>query len=166
MIAVGHTSLGVLIGIGASQAFGSSQLAAVTIAFVAGLASHYIADFIPHGHYNFVASKINKKSLLKLCLDLAVPIAVFSLLLSHDSKLLTIVLFSVLGAQLPDITEGLQDIKLIRPNNFLKKHRHLHYMVFHSKGQNLLPKNGKVLSAYDLWQAGVVCIAIVAAISI
>ena len=71
MIAIGHTSVGVIVGTAAYQLLPDtiSLPWQVIITGTAGIASHYLMDLMPHGHYNMNLSQPSRKQILKLVAD-------------------------------------------------------------------------------------------------
>src|SRR3989344_7004364 len=77
MVSFGHTAIGVVIGISAEKYFVQGNLITglITTGGI-GVLSHYIADFIPHGH--FAMPKGFKKGILKIIIfDLFLSIVLF-----------------------------------------------------------------------------------------
>lgn len=158
MVSFGHTAVGVIVGVTAEKYLGQGNLVTglITTSGI-GILSHYIADFIPHGH--FIMSKGFKKGILKIIIfDLFLSIALFLgiiYLKQGLSSTFLYVLFSIGGAQLPDVFGGLVEIKAIKAKGLLKTEYAIHEaMHWHGTGNKAL-----LLSILDLWQLAIVLIA-------
>lgn len=158
MVSFGHTAVGVIVGVTAEKYFGQGNLITglITTGGI-GILSHYIADFIPHGH--FAMSKGFKKGILKIIIfDLFLSIALFlgTIYLKEGlSSTFLYVLFGIGGAQLPDVLGGLVAIKAIKAKGLLKIEIAIHEGVhWHGQGSKAL-----LLSIMDVWQLIVILIA-------
>ncbi len=151
MVAVGHTAVGVIVGVTAYQFLGqggivTGLLAAGTI----GVASHYLGDFIPHGH--FVKPDKLKKVLLPIIIfDLLLPIILFlGLLYLKDgfSQRMLYIMFGIGGTQLPDVLDGLLFIGFIKNKGLIKAENDFHQgLHWHGTGDKTL-----LLGLRDIWQ--------------
>ena len=159
MVAIGHTAVGVLAGFAAYQIFGQGDLAAgLVVAGGVGIVSHYITDFIPHGH--FVKPKKLKPVLpLIIVFDLFLPIFLLLLWMFLKDGLsvkLFYVLAGIIGSQLPDALDGLIFINLIKFKGFAKAEYDFHQgLHWHGKDEKTL-----LLGFYDLWQILTILIAL------
>ena len=158
MVSFGHTAIGVVIGISAEKYFVQGNLITglITTGGI-GVLSHYIADFIPHGH--FAMPKGFKKGILKIIIfDLFLSIVLFlgAIYLKEGvSSTFLYVLFGIGGSQLPDVLGGLVEIKAIKAKGLLKVENAIHEgMHWHGHGNKTL-----LLSLLDVWQLIVVLIA-------
>ena len=133
MVSFGHTAIGVVIGISAEKYFVQGNLITglITTGGI-GVLSHYIADFIPHGH--FAMPKGFKKGILKIIIfDLFLSIALFLgiiYLKTGISSTFLYVLFGIGGSQLPDVLGGLVAIKAIKAKGLLKVENAIHIIGF------------------------------------
>ena len=159
MVAFGHTAVGVIVGVTAYQFLGQGDLVSgLIIAGTAGVVSHYIADFIPHGHY--VRGNQVKKYLLPIIIfDVFLPIilllAVFYLRNGFNEKFFYIV-FGIGGAQLPDVLDGLIYTNKIKVKGLVKIENNFHQgLHWHGKGSKAL-----LLGFRDLWQVLLIFIAL------
>jgi hypothetical protein len=168
MIAVGHTSVGVLVGLA-----GSTLLPAeaplwllVVITGVAGVASHYVMDLVPHGHYQFDGKTPSRRSVILLSLDLGLPIIIIAIILLAKFGLgpaSWLVAAGVAGAQAPDIFDGLLDKGLIPAGRLATKESTIHYRThWHNPTDptKATPQGGIPLGLADMWQGLVAAIAL------
>lgn len=159
MIALGHTSVGVIVGVTAYNFLGQGNLAGgLIIAGSAGMISHYLMDAIPHGH--FTIAKNYKRSILPIIIfDLLLPIIFFleAIYLNNGVGVKFLyVLFAIGGAQLPDVIAGLIYIKIIKDKGLLNIEDNLHG-VLHWKGKN---SQVLLLGWLDIWQLLVILSAL------
>lgn len=158
MIAFGHTAVGVIVGVTSYKFLGHGNLATGLITTgAAGIVSHYIMDAIPHGHFRI--SNNYKKDII--------PIIIFDVFLSiflflgeiyikkGVSEIFLYTLFGIGGSQLPDIIEGLIEVKIIKSKGLLKMENDFHLSV-HWKGNTSKPL---LLGIRDIWQLLVVLLA-------
>lgn len=160
MVAFGHSSVGTLVGITAYQAFGNSDIALglISTGFL-GWLSHYLADFIPHGHFFRSMKNYERKIIWVIMFDLLLPI-ILLLSLAHFSgkgpiEILYLV-FGIGGAQLPDVLDGLKRIDLLPKLKILKIENDFHMGThWHGKEEQAL-----LISFRDIWQIAVLILAI------
>jgi hypothetical protein len=149
MIASGHTAAGTTIGlIVLSQT--QDPLKGVVFGCLFGLIFHYLADFIPHGHY--LTHKQFGQPNLTLIIDLLGTFFIFySLTLLKFGLGVTslTILAAIGGSQLPDVIEGLLYFKKIPKVGLIRWENNLHQKFFHWHGyhENALPWSWK-----DIWQ--------------
>lgn len=159
MVASGHTAAGVIIGITAYHFLGQGDLISnLVLSGSAGVVSHYILDFIPHGH--FISPKQFKSRIGQIIIfDVLLPVILFLggiYLISGFSERLFFVLFAVGGALLPDVLDGLIYTKVIKPNRILQIENNFHQILhWHGTGSNTL-----LLGIRDIWQALMVLTAL------
>ncbi len=159
MVAVGHTALGVIVGVTAYQFLGQGDLVTgLLVTGTAGVVSHYLGDFIPHGH--FVKPEKLKKVLLPIILfDLFLPIILMLGLIYFKegfSQKLLYIMFGIGGAQLPDILDGLIFTGILKRRGLLKIENKFHQgLHWHGRDTKTL-----LLGARDLWQVLMVAIAL------
>jgi len=169
MIAFGHSSTGVIVGVGAvavAQSGASPSLVWLLPATVAiGVASHYLCDAIPHGHYHFSSTHPTTKQLALFALDFFGVVILFGVIALHKFGLgagLWLIAAGVLGAQLPDIYEAFVDLRILPTNKFSEAHRHWHWAILHwhhLRGPRLT-KDTRALGWWDIWQVGVFGLAL------
>lgn len=159
MIATGHTAVGVIAGITAYSFLGQGDLVSgLVIAGVCGAVSHYVVDFIPHGHF-FAADKLKAHLGQIIIFDLFLPITLFlgGIYFKHGlSALLLYTMFGIGGAQLPDVLDGLIYTKVIRAKGLLKVENSFHQAThWHGTGSKTL-----LLGLRDVWQILVILAAV------
>ena len=166
MIAVGHTSVGTLIGIGASSLAPEVPLPAVVLLTgVVGWLSHYAMDLVPHGHYPFNQTSLTTKQKLTFLVDFGLPLVVLAIWLLAEfgfGRQSWLVGAGVMGAQLPDILMGLRS-KRVLPRNFWQFESYWHSRThWHNpkEAARATPEGGRQLGWSDLWQAAVAVLAI------
>lgn len=168
MIAAGHTAVGVIVGAATYQILGQAphqmvqgqgDLATGLIAAgIAGVVSHYLTDFIPHGH--FVKPDKLKKVLLPIIIfDLLLPIFLFlglTYLKSGFNERLLYIMFGIGGAQLPDVLDGLFFINILKDKGLTKIENNFHQgLHWHGRDAATL-----LLGFRDIWQVLTAIIAI------
>ena len=167
MIAFGHSSTGVIVGVGAvSLAQSGASLAWLLPAtLVVGIISHYLCDAIPHGHYHMSFTNASRKQLAIFLLDLFGVVVLFGGIALHKFGLgagLWLIAAGVLGAQLPDMYEAFVDMGALPKNRFSEAHRHWHWDIlhWHSHRGPRLTKDVRALGWWDLWQVAVFGLAL------
>jgi hypothetical protein len=160
MIAFGHTSVGSLVGLAGYSYFGQTDpVLGLTLTAGAGLVSHYIADFIPHGHFFKGTEHFAQNVIPVLFFDLALSLALFTFLAFRKFGFdlpFWYVLVGIAGAQLPDVLDGLIYTKFIPKLGLIKTENNFHQAThWHGKGNKTL-----LLGLRDVWQLSVVLIAI------
>lgn len=151
MVAVGHTAVGTIIGVTTYNFLNQGDLASGLIATgILGVVSHYITDFIPHGH--FVKPDKLKKYLTPIIIfDVLLPIFLILeviFLKEGFSPKFFYIMFGIGGVQLPDVLDGLIYTKLIKPDWLLKVENNFHQSLhWHGTGSKTL-----LLGIRDLWQ--------------
>ncbi len=159
MIALGHTAIGTIIGISTYNLVGQGDLTSgLIIAGAAGVVSHYITDFIPHGHFVRL-DKLKNYLMPIIAFDLLLPIILLlsGLYLKNGfTDQFFYILFGIGGAQLPDIFDGLIFINFIVNKGLAKKEYDFHQgLHWHGKDSKTL-----LLGALDIWQLGMVFVAL------
>src|SRR5258708_19696354 len=141
MVAFGHTAVGALVGLGVYNYIGSSDpVLGLAAAAGSGIVSHYVADFIPHGHF-FSHKDFKRKVIWAILFDFLLSVVILSgsvWLAEGFSLKFWYILFSIGGAQLPDILDGWYYLKVI-PNKGIFKtensfHRSMHWHGIFKKG--------------------------------
>lgn len=166
MIGFGHTSTGILIGVGATRVLpeNTSSPIQILIVILLGIVSHYLADFIPHGHYVIDPKKPSRKSLIIFALDtfgtavILLGIALYKYGLALNFWL---IFFAILGAQLPDIWQGIKALVTIKNNAFVRFETHMHNNIahWHNPPHSPIPGGGRPWAWTDAWQ---ICILLIA----
>lgn len=158
MVAFGHTAVGVITGLAVYQFTPDTNPAiGLVAAGSAGVISHYITDFIPHGHF-FKFGEFKNKIIYAIIFDLLFSLILF-LSLSYYKFGLSLpfwyILFAIGGAQLPDVIDSLRytgTLKLGGPFEWEAKfHVSTHW---HGKFHKAL-----LIGKRDLWQVIVVLLA-------
>ncbi|MBI2338326.1 hypothetical protein HYU95_04045 [Candidatus Daviesbacteria bacterium] len=151
MVAVGHTAVGVIVGVVAYNSLGHGNLVSgLAIAGAAGIVSHYLTDFIPHGHF-FKPDQFRKYIVPVIIFDLLLPIALLlgiTYLKNGFSWKMLYIIFGIGGSQLPDVIEGLIFTGMIKAKSLLKLEYNLHIKLhWHGDGSRAL-----LLGLRDIWQ--------------
>lgn len=159
MVATGHTAVGVIVGVTAYHFLGDGNLiTGLAVAGTAGIALHYLADFIPHGHF-FMPKDFKKYIVPVLVLDVILPIALFLggvYLKNGLTEKFLYVLFSIGGSQIPDVLDGLIYTAKLKRGNLLKTENDFHQELhWHGRGLKTL-----LLGFRDIWQVLVIFIAL------
>lgn len=151
MVAFGHTAIGATVGVLAYNSLGSNDpLTGIVVVGTAGFISHFIADFIPHGH--LVNARYLKQKLgLILIGDVFLSIFLF-LTTSYfidGFSLRFFYIFIGIGASLfPDVLDVLMNIgKLPRKGILAFEHDIQDLAHWHGVGVKGLP-----LGWYDIIQ--------------
>lgn len=169
MIALGHTGSGVLVGLVGVSALTEIPVPlplALMIVLLSGIAAHYIGDWLPHGHYRFDPSHPSKTSIMKLGIDLLLPLILVLLLSVSKFGLgweFGIIVAALAGVHLPDVFENLIDLKLLPNTAAAKEHRRFHYDRLHwhnDRDHSDLPNGARVLSWIDTYQLALLALAI------
>lgn len=173
MIAIGHTSVGVILGVAVAEVAPENLplIVAVLGTGALGVASHYAMDLVPHGHYDMNLTKPSKGEPLKLVVDLVIPIGLVGLFLLINygfGPMTWLVGAGVAGAQLPDVLMGLHRRHLLPKWAWLQRES-----AFHSNTHWHNPKDpakatnegGRRLGLSDIWQAGVIVVALLMLLS-
>lgn len=159
MVAIGHTGVGVIVGITAFEFLGNNNLASgLIITGAAGIISHYLMDFIPHGHF-FGPGKFKKYILPVIIFDVFLPIALILggiYLKNGFSEKLLYIMFGIGGSQLPDIVDGLIYSGKIKTNSLLRIENSFHEaMHWHGRDTHTL-----LIGLRDVWQLVVILAAV------
>lgn len=158
-MAFGHTGVGTLVGLYGYHAFqGQSPAVGLAATAAAGVVSHYLTDFIPHGH--FIKFKdFRKKIGLEIVFNLFASIALIQFLVFYQDRFgleFWYVLFGIGGAQLPDVLDGLIYINVLPKKGLLKAENALHTLThWHGAHEKGLPWGSR-----DLWQIAVFLLAL------
>ena len=155
MVAWSHSAVGATVGLITYQKFAQTNpILGLVITPLAGMASHYIADFIPHGHF-VKASQIKKYLIPILIFDVFLSVALFLgviYLKEGVSLKFLYILFGIGGSLLPDVIAGLSAYKKHHKNLVIKIeeeiHGATHWHGYHDKSL--------MLGVYDVWQLTVV----------
>ena len=159
MIAWGHTAVGASVGLISYQHFAQTDpILGLAIAPFLGIISHYITDFIPHGHY-VKAKNVKKYHLPILTFDVFLSVATFSYLayLKHGFGLESwYIVAGIGGALLPDVVDGLVGYGNKPKNPLLKIEHHFHWVTLHWHG---VGDKGLMLNWRDIWQLATVLVS-------
>ena len=170
MIAVGHTSVGIVLGVATTEILHPSILPLpleIVAVGAAGLASHYLMDLVPHGHYNFNQQGLTQRQKLTFGLDFILPICLVGIYLLTNfgfGRISWLVGAGILGAQLPDLLMGLRSKKLLPDWSWLSSESHLHSQThWHNPTNpaNATQEGGRKLAISDLWQVAMCILALV-----
>ncbi len=166
MIGFGHTSVGVIVAIAVQQSMPQAPLWAQLLSvFVLALASHYLMDIIPHGHYAYDSKHPFGRQAVALWLDLvgfATTVMVLTWWQYGWGTQLLLVAVGIIGAQLTDVwdwvivTNGWVPLKGV-----VLKHRRLHQRThWHSHVDSMGKSVARSLTWWDLWQVAAALLAI------
>lgn len=166
MIALGHTSTGVIIGLGVAAATPAIPFwLSAGLAFIFGVASHYAFDWLPHGHYHMRFKNIGLGMFLTGLLDF-LGVILLMLGLSWVSfgigPTFWLVAIGILGAQAPDLWEIAGQLGLVPQWRWVRAHRHFHHKILHWHSHPVAPhvRFARPLYKSDVWQLAFAFIAI------
>lgn len=169
MIAAGHTSMGVIVGLSAAT-FLPAELPLwqlVLLSGALGIASHYLMDVVPHGHYDFESRHPSPTESRRLALDLVIPIAILAVVLLLKFGLgpaSWLVGAAVTGAQIPDVFDGLLASGRIPRWRWALAEKRFHLGThWHNPvdAARATAQGGRRLGPSDVWQALVGLLALV-----
>lgn len=163
MIAFGHTAIGAGVGL-STTILTQDPIIGCLIAMSAGVISHYIADFIPHGHLFGINTKNYKSKIAQaIFFDLFFSLILFVGITYLKFNLTTqfwFILFGIIGAQLPDALDGLIYLKFLQNKGFLRLENNFHQLLhWHGRGDKGLKWE---FIKRDFWQVGVVFALLIA----
>lgn len=150
MVSFGHTSTGSVVGLLVYNLIPDRPIEGLLLAAVIGVISHYVFDFIPHGHW-FAHKDYKKKVFNVIIFDLLLFFLIFAGLAYYRLGLTTpflYILFGIGGAQLPDVLDGLIYINVVKKKGFFKIENDFHQAT-HWHGS--LSKN-LIWGKRDIWQ--------------
>lgn len=161
MISIGHTAAGYIVGT-TVVSITNDPVFGLTAGVLAGLASHYFLDFLPHGHFGKEAeyTKISTTTMF-IYLDVFGGGFLFAYLTYLKFGLsinALIVLLSIFAAILPDIVSAVDKVffGLKLRQSFLKSEHRFHTSThWHGLGKKTL-----LLSFLDIWQVALIIFAI------
>lgn len=165
MIATGHNGVGALIGlsiVSLEETFPNSGPMVFLLSLISGIVFHYLADIIPHGHV--FGSEIRKKLREILIYDLFgsfLIIAIVSYSSFGFSNPFWVIMFAILGSQLPDVLGALEYLGKIPVNGVLKLEYFLHQNIAHWHGTG---EKGLPWRWFDIWQIALYATSIIAVI--
>lgn len=159
MIAFGHSAVGVIVGVTTYEFLGQDGLASgLIITGSIGIISHYLADFIPHGHF-FKPNEYKKNILPVIIFDLLLPIILLLGIIYGRyglSEKLLYIMFGIGASQLPDVIDGLVYIKILKAKGLIKIENNFHQALhWHGKGSKAL-----LLGLRDTWQLLIILFAL------
>jgi hypothetical protein len=169
MVAFGHTAVGTLVGLGVYHYLGTSQPeVGVIVAGGAGIISHYVTDFIPHGHFfkhRDFKRLVKWDILFNFCLSVLFFAGVAFSQVEFGWKF-WYVLFGIGGAQLPDILDGFYYLEVLPHSGLFKIensfHQNTHWHGIFKHGKLV---DGQPLRKSDFWQLAVFIIAFLVLVS-
>ena len=159
MVALGHTAVGVIVGVTAYHFLGQGDLVTgLVITGASGIVFHYLGDFIPHGHF-VKPEKLKKVLLLIILFDLFLPIILLlgmTYLKEGFNQKLLYIMFGIGGSQLPDVLDGLIFTGVLRSRGLFKIENKFH------QGLHCYGREAKtfLLGVRDLWQVAMIIIAL------
>lgn len=166
MIAIGHTSIGAVIGMAVASATPGLPLSArLLIVALTAIISHYICDWIPHGHYHVRWHQMSLKTFVLALIDLGL----FSSVLLYLAWLhfglgatFLIVMLGMTAAMLPDFFEGSVRIGLIPQWRWVRAHHYFHIkkMHWHSKPLSQIIRLPRPIQMTDMWLLGLFAVAV------
>lgn len=161
MIAFGHTAIGTAVGL-YTTTITSDPITGSLTALGVGIASHYVADFIPHGHLFGINTKNYKTKIVQAILfDLFLSLIIFTVFAYLKFELnntFLFILFGIAGSQLPDVLDGLIYLKFLPKKGFFKAENNFHQFL-HWHGREEKSLKWEFLKR-DWWQVGVIIIII------
>ena len=159
MVAFGHTAIGTITGITAFEILKESNpLIGIPIALGAGIVSHYLTDFIPHGHF-FQYHEYKNKVKYAIIFDFAFSVFLFTLipfLQQGINQRLIYIISGIAGSQLPDILDGLIHTKFLKPKGLINLEYKFHQLMhWHGNLEKAL-----LWGKRDLWQVLIIVLAL------
>lgn len=159
MVATGHTAVGVIVGVTAYHFFSQGDLATgLVLTGAAGVAFHYLSDFIPHGHF-FMPKDFKKYIVPVIILDVILPAILFLggvYLKNGLGEKFLYVMFGIGGSQIPDVLDGLIYTAKLKRGNLLKTENNFHQgLHWHGRGLKTL-----LLGFRDVWQILIILVAL------
>lgn len=160
MVAFGHTAVGAGIGLIALNYYhGDDAVVGLSVTFGVATISHYIADFIPHGHF-FKANAYNQKIIYAIIFDLFLSVVITLGIVFYregfDMKFLY-VLVGISGSQLPDIVDGLIYTKVLPNKGLLKIENTFHNRFIHWHG---IGNKALMWGQRDIWQISIAAVVL------
>lgn len=162
MIAFGHTAIGTAVGL-YTTTLTQDPISGCLTAFGIGIISHYIADFIPHGHLFGINTKNYKSRIVQaIILDLLLSLIIFvgiAFWRFEFNYQFWFILFGITGSQLPDVLDGLIYLKFFPKKGFFKVENDFHQLLhWHGRGEKGLKW---AFLRRDFWQVGIVLAVLV-----
>lgn len=151
MIASGHTALGTSLGIIVSSQT-QNPLLSLSSALLLGIASHYLADFIPHGHLVRYAYIKNFTGVFADFFGGGIIFLIAIYFYSGISLESVVIVTAITGSLLPDILDGFMMLRVL-PKKGLFKLEHRFHQATHWHGRGI---HGLPIGWYDLWQLTVI----------
>lgn len=158
MIAAGHSSIGIIVAVVVERLTPSWPLwLQVFTVFTIALASHYIVDFIPHGHYHRDLSRPQWWEKIAVGMDL-VGFALLALLISFARTGLgsqTILIVSgIAGGQFTDVWDWVIVARGWVPlRGWVAQHRRLHELLhWHNVRDERGQEKARPIGWWDAWQ--------------
>lgn len=163
MIILGHASIGTMTGIAIHQSLAPQLplLALMAIAFVVGLATHYLTDAIPHGHYHINLGYPSTPAIRAMYLDSVGSVALMLLLVWLSVGLVPLwwaAAACIAGAVLPDVVEAMQTYRIIPRTRWLRAHTRFHTKTLHWHNIADRPRPWNLT---DIWQVATAVVAVI-----
>ncbi len=139
MIGIGHASIGAVIGLAVAVMAPGLPLE-LKLSLVASLAlfSHYMADWIPHGHYHVRYKPLSARNITLFVLDVFVfeaMLMALTLLRFGFGQTFWLVGLGISMALLPDVFEALVRFAIIPDSAFTRAHTYFHFKRLHWHSQ-------------------------------
>lgn len=172
MIAVGHTSVGVIIASSIIAVSPAGQLSpwAFVFAIVLGVLFHYATDLIPHGHYYINTKHLKTGQLSVFFADLFGGALLFLIIAAYKfgfGQYFWLVLVAIIASQLTDVVEGLAAFKLIPRTKTVSAHSRFHLLVhWHNEPGSPNPGYGRPIRWSDAWQVLAFLLALIAILKV
>jgi hypothetical protein len=159
MVAFGHTAVGALVGLASYNIYGSQNPAtAFQMAIIGGLASHYLVDTIPHGHFSNLKD-YKKKIVYIIIFDLFLSLLIFTSasIFNFGLSLKTwLILTGIAFSQAPDVLDGLIYIGFLKKNYLINMEMAIHEAThWHGTGSKVL-----AFSIFDIWQVSLFIVSL------
>lgn len=163
MVSFGHSSGGVIIAIAVARSLPQlgvgTQLALIIILAVL---SHYLLDYIPHGHYKFEFPRASRNSWALLLIDgVGGALLVLSAITWRygTGQMLLLAATGLAAANLPDVFTAAVKMGFIPQWLWVKAHQKLHLGTIHWHSPH--PSHPLPWGARDIWQVGLACVCLV-----
>lgn len=166
MVAAGHTSVGVLVAITVHSAIPQTPLwQQAIVVFTLAVLSHYVVDFIPHGHYSMSFTSPTWPQRLMVLLDLvgfALIIGLITLSQYGFGPESFLVAVGIFGAQLTDIWDWvIVERGWIKLEGLVLRHRELHQLIhWHDIRDERGKRRARPIGWWDIWQVFAVSLAL------
>lgn len=160
MVAFGHSAVGASIGVVTYQVIGNGNpILGLIAAGGLGMISHYVCDFIPHGHlFKFMEMRTKLKEIIIFDVFLSLGLFLGADFLSHGFTLKSLyLLFSMGGALVPDWIDVFIHLGVIPKKSIFKYEFSFHAIQLHWHGAL---EKGLPMGLKDIWQLATVFLAL------